>query len=528
MKLIKTTLYIFIGLFILNSCDKLDLAPEDYFGSGSYWKTESQVQGNMVGLLSDIRGKYTILEYLGEMRGGTHRIGSSSLGTSLNNTNIKENSLSEDKPGISNWAGLYSNIFKVNNFIKEVGTNCSFLSDESRSNYLAQAYGIRAYYYFILYRTYGSVPLEKTPKLLEDGKVSAKNFYTKRAPAEEVLEFIKNDIKLSEDNYKKTGASVNQNTNKSHWSMAATMMLKAEVYLWSGKVSIEGHEASGESDVRIAKQALNEIIGKFQLQNDFSQIFDNAHKKNNELIFTLHFQDGEATNWGAMFLYQHAVFVGQVYNSEGKLIETDVLNLQGRGGVFRHEYKYELWKSFDKEDTRRDATFLAYWGDADKSIDKFGCCMKKGIGSINAQDNRIFDSDIIVYRYADAILMMAEAKNFLGEDCADEINLIRKRAYGDNFSGHEYTNGSFEENELAILAERDKEFVWEGKRWFDVVRMHDASHNSLAFSNKCSYSDDPLLLPSQKFMLLWPVDKGTLSNNKALTQTKGYKTSIGE
>ena len=62
-----------------------------------------------------------------------------------------------------------------------------------------------------------------------------------------------------------------------------------------------------------------------------------------------------------MFLYQDAVFIGQVYGRDDKKIETDTLNLKGTGGVFRHEYTEDFWKSYDEKDTRRDATFLEYY-----------------------------------------------------------------------------------------------------------------------------------------------------------------------
>ena len=101
--------------------------------------------------------------------------------------------------------------------------------------------------------------------------------------------------------------------------------------------------------------------------------------------------------------------------------------------------------------------------------------MQKAIGSINSNNNRIYDTDFIVYRYADALLMMAEVENGLGNPCAGYINEVRKRAYGSDYEANKYTEGNYAENELAILHERDKEFVWEGKRWFDVVRMHDAN-----------------------------------------------------
>ncbi len=84
---------------------------------------------------------------------------------------------------------------------------------------------------------------------------------------------------------------------------------------------------------------------------------------------------------------------------------------------------------------------------------------EKRIGTINSNDNRIYISDIPVYRYADALLMMAEIENGLNNPCASYINEVRKRAYGDTFEENKYTEGSYAENELAILQERDKEFV---------------------------------------------------------------------
>ena len=67
------------------------------------------------------------------------------------------------------------------------------------------------------------------------------------------------------------------------------------------------------------------------------------------------------------------------------------------------------------------------------TLSEFGCVMKKRIGTINSNDNRIYISDIPVYRYADALLMMAEIENGLNNPCASYINEVRKRAYGDTF-----------------------------------------------------------------------------------------------
>lgn len=520
MKKIIYILSLFVSSVLYTSCDALDLSPEDYFGSGNYWNNAAQVDGYMTGMHSQLRGYYDMFYILGEVRGGTQRVGTSSENTSLNYANLRANVIDEDRPGISNWYGIYGPIMQVNHFIQEVEHGCSFLSDDSRSQYLAQAYGLRALYYFMLYKTYGGVPIVTEVELL-NGKVTAEKFYIARSTPEETLDFIKKDIKKSEELY--GNATIANNYNKTMWSKAATLMLKAEIYMWAAKVTIEGHTATGTSHLQVAKTALQQIIGKFELLSDFGQVFSTSNRNNKEIIFTLHFADQEATNWGGQFLYQDAVFIGQVYGRDGQRIENDTLKLKGTGGVFRHEYTYDFWKTYDAEDTRRDATFLEYYNKENMEPSSFGCVLKKCVGSINSNNNRIYDADVIIYRYADALLMMAEVANGLGESCEDYINEVRQRAYGDDYPGHEYTDGSFAANELAILHERDKEFVWEGKRWFDVVRMQDASKQSLVFSATANYpAEAPLISLSEKHKLLWPIDINTKNINPLLEQTPGY------
>lgn len=521
MKTIRNILFMTV-LALLSSCSALDLSPEDYYGSGNFWNQKAQVEGYMTGLHSQLRGSYSMFFILGEARGGTSRYGTSSLGTSLSYSDpIKNNMLTADNPGISGWNGLYSNIMQVNHFIDEVANRCEFLNESDRGFYLGQAYGLRALYYFMLYRTYGGVPLITDVKVMSGEKPSAEILYTERSSPETILNFIKDDLKKSETNF-----GTNAKLDKTMWSTYATMALKAEVYLWSAKVATGDHQATGNADLNIAKSALEGIVGKFSLLEDFSQVF--SVKNNDEVIFTLHFQDTEATNWAGPFIYYGNIFEGQRYSREGELYH-DVLDLRGTVGQFLHEYKKALWDSYDADDTRRDATFLDHYGDDNQN--QFGLAMKKGIGSINSNNQRVFDTDIIIYRYSDILLMMAEVENGLTGRCASYVNQVRQRAYGTAWDAAEYgyADGTYAENELAILHERDKEFVWEGKRWFDVVRMQDANKKSLAFSTEANYPNnetpqlrEPLIKESEAHKLLWPVDVNTLNNDDKLEQTPGY------
>lgn len=515
----KKILYSFIILALSLSftrCDSLDLAPEDYYGSGNFWNTESQVEAYILGLHQQMRGIYNMFFVLGEARGGTLRLGVSSMNTSMDlEAPIKTNTFTASSTGISNWFNIYARLLQVNHFITEVETHCEFMTTAEKGYYLGQAYGIRALYYFMLYRTYGGVPLELTVKVLE-GAIQANDLYMARATAEETLAQIKADINQSESYFGSSTAV----SSKNLWSPYATAMLKAQIYMWSAKVSTGNHTATGTADLEVAKSALQKVLsGGFSLQSDFRSIFTN--KRNSEIIFSIYFERTEATNFGSNFIYQPNDLLAMAKDENGNSFTSDPMNLVN-GGVLRHEYKESLIRSFEEGDQRRSGTFFEYYMGT-----VLGAGMWKLIGTYYSElGSRSYDSDIVVYRYADALLMMAEIENGLGNDPSSYINQIRARAYGSHYPV--YTNGSFAQNELAILKERDKEFISEGSRWFDLIRMQDASKKSLVFAAEANYPNvygqpaEPVLSASQAYMLLWPIDVTVLNADNLLEQNPGY------
>ncbi len=539
MKRMKYILTSFIAILFLASCNELELEPEDYYGSGNYWKTTSQVETAMQGIHIRARAYYWSIFQMGELRGGTFREGASMIGTSLDAQQIITNSLSEDVTGITNWGGLYYVIFPINLFISEVENNCDFLSDSERANYLGQAYGLRAFYYFLLYRTYGGVPLVTTTDVISS--TSAEQLYTTRATAEETLNLVKADIKASED-YFGNAAS----TKKVYWTANATQMLKGHVYLWSAKVTTGDHAAGGQSDLSTAKTALQKLIGQYSLLDDFASVFDTENKDNAEIIFAFRFLEGEATTGNVgYFVAEDRYFNGLFYTKEGKVMKDTLEVLNTSTHLLRYVYKWGLFESMNENDTRIAATFLPCYSPTDTTKTDFkpaGLLYRKTLGSINETNNRIYDNDWFVYRYADVLLLMAEIENGLGNGtgAADYINQVRARAYGYNgdiagfrsaYPNEVYTAGSFADNELAILHERDKEFVLEGSRWFDVVRLRGADGKSICFSASAGYTDvdnntqKPVLdYATQSHMLLWPINVGLLNQDPLLTQTPGYET----
>lgn len=98
------------------------------------------------------------------------------------------------------------------------------------------------------------------------------------------MEFIKADINKSENYF-----GNNTSFDAYDWSRYATLMLKAEIYMWAAKVSITGFTATGATDLQTAKTALSGIIGHFELMDNFASIFSCDNKKNAEIIFAMPF-----------------------------------------------------------------------------------------------------------------------------------------------------------------------------------------------------------------------------------------------
>ena len=133
------------------------------------------------------------------------------------------------------------------------------------------------------------------------------------------------------------------------------------------------------------------------------------------------------------------------------------------------------------------------------------------------QDPRTMCDDYPVYRYADLLLMIAEAKSLTGGDPTAEINMIRKRAYGENYNNEvAYPNQANDVNvNEAILHERFLEFMLEGKRWYDLRRFGNEYVFEYTTAN-----------PQYPKRLIWPIDVQTMVKNPAIHQTEGYETTM--
>jgi len=290
------------------------------------------------------------------------------------------------------------------------------------------------------------------------------------------------------------------------------LMLKAEAYLWSAK-----QFGGGSADAGVAKNALMDIqqnVPSLGLTDDFREVFSYQNKSNKEMIFTIfHQQDELAFMSGNLnsFLPQATYFEAFYDSAQDRSFSRAVdLFQESQRGLTTAVTRETYW-SFDSEDSRKFASIQGAYTKDGGMYNLAGCYLSKYQGVNIAGIRRLID-DYPVYRYADLLLMLAEAKAVLGENITAEINLVRARAYADNYNeaiyGYPNQPGDDDINET-LLRERLFEFIGEGKRWYDLLR----------FGKEYVFK---YTTAKQDHLLLWPIDINTLTRNRALQQNPGY------
>jgi hypothetical protein len=504
MKKIIIILVIAVNFLFLGACNKmsLDLSPYSSITDANFWKTPDQFNSFIVGIHSLFRTHAYNFFVMGELRSDVY--GDSPFGGEATQgmERFWFNTLNSDNVGISNYGGFYQNINQINLFISKT-TATSVLATSDKNYYLGQAYGLRAFYYFQMMRTWGKVVIQTTPSTSFD----LNNLAKAASSNTDVMALIKRDIDSSAAHF---ATDYTFKENKAMWSKSATLMLKSDVYLWSSK-----QMGGGTTDATVAKNALTDIqtnVPTLGLLPKFTDVFAYAQKGNNEIIFAVRNQLNEYDLFGGSFantFLPQSSYLGNFYDSiAAAKINISVENLSG---LLRAPVKINTFWRFSSADTRKLGSIKGAYNLIGGKYVLSGCYLYKYQG-INNAGVRAVDDDFPVYRYADLLLMLAEAKSILSQDPTNEINLIRQRAYGSNYTLAKYGfPNQTGDNAIAdaILKERFFEFIGEGKRWYDLLRYGK--------SYVVKYTT-----VTQDFQLLWPIDKTTLTNNKALTQTPGY------
>ncbi|MDD5950728.1 MAG: RagB/SusD family nutrient uptake outer membrane protein [Bacteroidales bacterium] len=391
------------------------------------------------------------------------------------------------------WTIAYSGINRCYHVLEYVD-GIPGMSDQTKSLYKAETDVLLAYYYNILWKFWGNIPYY-------DENLTAPYFATQLGHDEvyeKIVERIEEALKYNVLPMKASGGSEGRITK------AMAYMLYAEVVMYQ----------NDKTRYPKALEYMKEIIssGQYALVSDYASIWAETGEWSSESIWEINYtSEGAVRDWGAPIA------------AGGSVYPTLIGIPGGVPGYFDDGWGFSpvaksAYEMYEEGDIRRDGGIL--------NIDAF--CAEKGLSYDHAQDrwqctgyyllkyiartngnhgylasNTLnYGNNIRVYRYAETLLNAAELSLALGQDDSSYLAEVRNRA-------HCSDKGTSLED---IIEERHKEFVGEGKRYWDLVRTGMAS-TVLKASNHLYRQVD--WTESKKY---WPIPQSERDKDPNLVQ----------
>ena len=562
--IVKTAFVMAAGILSLTSCeDFLTIYPTDKTVEEDFWKKKADVEQMVTGayaavLSGDIQERAIMW--------GAFRSDELVKTSSHNNTDMDNISIVNLTPvqGICYWNSFYKVINRCNivlNHAPEVVENDPDFTEGDYATLRAQMLALRSFCYFYLVRAFRDVPY--TTQSFENDDTPRE--IAQSTPAA-VLDSCIASLKDAEANILKSSAYGYGNwRNKGYFTRDAVQALLADIYLWRG--SMTKNAADYQECVKYADKVIKSKDDYyhvlFPVELNMEGKGDIYHLYSNESQFNIF---GNGNSWESILEWQYDgdknsnETLERFYSRDGdnttipRVKASAIFNevdagANGAGAlkVFASTNDYRFWNfAFGVKST--EASELAIR----KMVDVYNTFTPINASQGPVQTVRNFANyrqNWIVYRLTDVMLMKAEAMAQLAADDEDAsleeafnlVQVVNKRSMArtasdtlkfENFKGKE-------KMELLVLAERERELCFEGKRWFDLLRFSYRHMNNVDITKLMADNGyvAPALYPamlkfiSRKFVnggdavtgkmkderyLYWPIHENELKVNPLL------------
>lgn len=473
----KKVIILIVLAISVSSCQKeLQEVPKDFISKANFYKNEADAEAAITGTYSSLADNYGITYWLFLVNHADYENGRGSQAPISDFSQILD--VANIGRASAIWSSFYQTINRANSVLDNVG---NINMDESvKTKILAEAHFLRALAYFDLVRGFGPVPV-KTKESVDISEVASP-----RKPVDSVYDLIIEDGLAAEAGLPESVGDATGRASK--W---AAKMLLAEVYLTREKWAEAAKEA--EDVINSGPYALIKV----QESNDFYKIF--ATVTSSEDIFSIHHSDSRQSS---LPNYLHRPNTPPYNNSSG--------------GVYAWLPNMSSFlATWDSKDLRRDFNLYTKYigpnGDSVSLPSATPILFKKFTNDPSGL--AIYSAPI--YRFTEAFLIYAEAASMAnGSPTAlalERLNMIRRRAYGYDPgvpSPVDYAAGmSINDFRDAVLMERAKSFIVEGKRWWDLKRTGTVKEAMAAVGRTVIDA-----------RLLWPVPQEEIDNNPAISQ----------
>ncbi len=474
MKKIYFSIIFFVSLIAINSCEDLDLEPQDTITDAIFWKTPN-----------DFKKATNILYY--SLEGFSYSDTETDI--AFNQNNSISNGTYQTSETSSSWSDPYVYIRRCNNIIEKAQN--SEISAQVKES-VAEAKFFRAYNYWKLYRLYGGVPIIKTVLDLQSNEL-----YATKATKTEVADFIISD--LEEAAIDLSSKSTLLPADVGRITLQAALALKARVALFEGTWNKYHNTGDANKYFDIAIQASNTLINSGVLSlytakgtNSYRYLFIEAGDDCSETILDRRYQrniDGHVypallqrigylptKKLADMYLCSDGLPINKSAQFQGytsKISEyqqrdprmTMTMIVPGNTAkIVGYANGVECWPFYPQRIPNTGYTTYKFYSEDDYA------------NPLGESPN--FDYDYHIIRYAEVLLIYAEANfekssSISDADLNKSINVIRSRAGMPNLTNAFVTTNALD-MKTEIRRERTIELALEGFRYDDLRRWKTA------------------------------------------------------
>lgn len=498
----------------LYSCHKtIDVYPESNLNTGTYYSNYEEVKSALTGCYNGMQRALSNEWQFTELRSDNAKMGAPGS-TASGNRDLSDLDMfipaTTQQAIYTYWLANYANIRNCNIVLEKLGVvydpaagTINFeainipISDVDRKQLAGEAMFVRAYHYFNLVRLYGGVFLMHKTVSPDDAKKM------NRSSVADIYKLIEADLST---------AATSMNNLKFN-QIAAADLGRANRWAAKGLLGKVYLTLNRKADAIIQLQDVVTNSG-YALQANYANIFSITNEMNSEILFAVRYRAG-------------GLGLGSHFGNSFAPLGTGSAVINGDGDGLN--YPTADLDTATNGDLRKP-TLLALFNPGAKLY------VKKYLFPVTLVDDG--ESDWPVLRYADILLMLAEAKGYTQESI-DLINSVRPRAGLPNHTMA--TLSSVALFEQALSNERRIEFAFENQRWFDLLRFNTTLTTVTAIQTiRDHYADEyqahyrlylpptPTLAELQAYIttnkLLLPIPQREIDTNTQLVipQNPGY------
>ena len=481
MKRLLYKITLLLIAFLLFSCseDFLEPEPQGLRFEENFYSNKSEINEGLLAAYDLLAQKYT-REYTYHSSYMMRNIASDDANCGGGNAldmlewqNMDEFSVTPSNTALmAHWWRSYFGIYRANQIITRVDyKDPSLYTGPSDSiiikRYIAEAYFLRAYYYYELVTFFGGVPLV-------DRIIDVSEAYPERATKEATWNFIVDDLRRAIPDL-----LLKSEQNPAEYervSRGAAQALLGKAYMMQAKYDeaapvFEEIITSGEYDLDTSYQNIFKVTGEFGSES----IFEISHSSKGPADWLASRSRGFEGNVDCQMMGVRELSGSTVYKPGWGFnkAEPNLVNLfLAEGDTIRmmaSVYSTDSVKAYEKRTSGKNVTWNSDYKYTGWYCNKYAPTEANSGDGVGASELDYNQNERVI-RYADILLLAAEAhmmKSAPDESKTHEyINKVRRRAKLSEI------NTSLSGNDLfdALVIERRLELAMEGHRYFDLIR----------------------------------------------------------